>query len=358
MAFDGSGTFNRPVSSYVFDTVISETDVNAEMDGIATGLSNCITKDGQQPLTANIPFSGFKITGYGATSAPSARTDVPQVGQVQDGSFVWCGTAGGTADAITLTPSPAITAYAAGQKFRWIAGASPNTGAMTITVSGLTAKAAQNDGSALVAGDHAAGKMYEGIYDGTAIQTSRVRLTPILVDGSVTTAKIADNAVTNAKSAQMAANTIKGNNTASTANAADLTASQALALLGIGSFVTNSLGADVTLNNVVTYFDGPSVNAGTTGTFFVSGTVCLTDTTGGATFTMKLWDGTTLIASARINQAGGTTTNLSCALSGFITNPTGNLRISVQDGTNTAGKILSNASGLGKDSTITAFRLG
>ena len=47
MTFNGSGTFNRPVSDYVFDTVISETDMNTEMDGIATGLSTCIAKDGQ-----------------------------------------------------------------------------------------------------------------------------------------------------------------------------------------------------------------------------------------------------------------------------------------------------------------------
>lgn len=57
MAFNGSGTFSRPVADYVFDSIISETDMNTEMDGIATGLTNCITKDGQTDTTAKINFA-------------------------------------------------------------------------------------------------------------------------------------------------------------------------------------------------------------------------------------------------------------------------------------------------------------
>lgn len=151
--------------------MISETDVNAEMDGIATGLSTCITKDGQTNPTANLPMAGFKLTGLGAGSAAA---DSATLGQVQAQAYIWCGTAGGTADALTLTPSPAITAYAAGQTFRFIAGASPNTGAATVAISGLTTKELQNDGAALAAGDITAGKMCEIIYDGTVFQLQHV----------------------------------------------------------------------------------------------------------------------------------------------------------------------------------------
>lgn len=49
------------------------------MDGMATGLSNCITKDGQQILTANIPFAGYKVTGAANGSAPQDYTTYLQV---------------------------------------------------------------------------------------------------------------------------------------------------------------------------------------------------------------------------------------------------------------------------------------
>lgn len=47
--------------------------MDEEMDGIATGLSNVICKDGQTTITANIPFNNRKITGLGdATAAADA----------------------------------------------------------------------------------------------------------------------------------------------------------------------------------------------------------------------------------------------------------------------------------------------
>ena len=66
MPFNGSGTYTRvytwtsdaagtiPITASRFDT--QETDM-------ATALSNCITKDGQQTITADIPFNSHKITG-------------------------------------------------------------------------------------------------------------------------------------------------------------------------------------------------------------------------------------------------------------------------------------------------------
>lgn len=122
------------------------------------------------------------------------------------------------------------------------------------------------------------------------------------------------------------------------------------------SKITASLGADVALNNTGTYFDGPSVAPGSSGTWFVSGTVTLIDTGATAAFNCKLWDGTTVIASARgsnWNVAAQTTVTLS----GYIASPAGNLRISVNDVTATTGKILFNSSGNSKDSTISAIRI-
>lgn len=122
------------------------------------------------------------------------------------------------------------------------------------------------------------------------------------------------------------------------------------------SQITNSLGADVALNNTGLYFDGPSIAQGATGTWWVSGTVTLVDTASGSGFVGKLWDGTTVIASAATINFGssGFTT---MTLSGFITNPAGNLRISCKDNTTVNGKISFNTSGNSKDSTISAYRI-
>lgn len=185
MARNGSGVYSRPVADYVYDTIISETDVNTEMDQIATALTESIARDGQTTITANLPMATYRHTGVGNASA---RTDYAAAGQVQDGAFIWCGTAGGTADAITLTPSPAITAYATGMVLRWKAGTSANTGAMTIAVSGLTTKAAEINDTALGSGEHAANKYYEGLYDGTAFQIrqlSSVAATQSYVDTEI-----------------------------------------------------------------------------------------------------------------------------------------------------------------------------
>lgn len=183
MSRDGSGTFSLPEAPFVYDTVISETAVNNNFSDIANGLTQSLSKDGQTLPTANLPMDGYKHTGV---ANATARTDYAAAGQVQDGSFTWC-SVGGTADAITLTPTPAIAAYATGQEFRFLATAT-NTGATTIAVSGLSAKTVQNDGSALAAGDITNGKMYSVTYDGTQFQVERVRIggTGTLVDPMTT----------------------------------------------------------------------------------------------------------------------------------------------------------------------------
>lgn len=165
MARNGSGTYSNPYPDFVAGTTISSTEVDANNSDIATALTQSIAVDGQSTVTANIPMATYKFTGVGAGSA---ATDSANLGQIQAEGYIWCGTMTGTADAGVLTPSPAITAYAAGQRFAWKASANVNTGAMTIAISGLTTIAAQNDRAALVAGDHAADDIYMGILDTTS----------------------------------------------------------------------------------------------------------------------------------------------------------------------------------------------
>lgn len=70
MAFAG-GIFSR-LYNFVTDrnngVHIMASRVDDEMAGFATGLSNCILKDGTQTLTADIPWGGRKITGLGAAT--------------------------------------------------------------------------------------------------------------------------------------------------------------------------------------------------------------------------------------------------------------------------------------------------
>jgi hypothetical protein len=127
------------------------------------------------------------------------------------------------------------------------------------------------------------------------------------------------------------------------------------ALTGVAP-LTNFIAGNVALNNVSNFFDGPIIAQGTVGTWSVSGTVSLVDTGSAATFNAKLWDNTTVIASGRCT-TGGAGQYCDIALSGYITSPAANLRISAQDVTAITGLIAANASGGGKDSTITAYRI-
>jgi hypothetical protein len=137
------------------------------MNDLATALTASVAKDGQTTMTGNLPMGTNKLTGLGAGSA---ATDSANLGQVAAQAYIWCSTATGTANALLLSPSPAITAYAAGQVFRFKSSASANTAATTVAVSGLTATAIQNQGTALAGGEIEASKWYQVLYDGAAFQ--------------------------------------------------------------------------------------------------------------------------------------------------------------------------------------------
>ncbi len=149
-------------------SVISSTTHNNTNNDIANEITNSIPRDGTAPPTANTPWGNFKITGLGAATA---RTDAASLANFQDGTGKYIATVGGTADVITLTPSPAITAYTAGQEFYFIASGA-NTTNVTVNISGLGAKAITKNGTtALVAGDIPSATVMVGIrYDGTQFQ--------------------------------------------------------------------------------------------------------------------------------------------------------------------------------------------
>jgi hypothetical protein len=72
MSRNGAGTYTLPEAPFVFDTVISETAMNSNLSNIAAALTASIANDGQTPILANLPMSGFKHTGVSAASGTNA----------------------------------------------------------------------------------------------------------------------------------------------------------------------------------------------------------------------------------------------------------------------------------------------
>lgn len=118
----------------------------------------------------------------------------------------------------------------------------------------------------------------------------------------------------------------------------------------------NALVSNVSLTNTGTFFDGPSIAQGTSGTWLAAGQVLLEDTAGAANFNCKLWDGTTVIASGHA-VATITSEVVQISLSGILASPAANIRISCVDATSTSGEIEANATGQGKDSVVSATRI-
>ena len=126
MAFNGSGTFVR-VYNWVTDAAnavnITASRMDGEDDGFASGLSNCLTRDGQSPALANIPLGGFKITGM---ANGAAATDAVAFGQISSfaplASPTFTGVpAAPTAAVDTNTTQLATTAFVIGPAYAKLA---------------------------------------------------------------------------------------------------------------------------------------------------------------------------------------------------------------------------------------------
>lgn len=152
MGWNGSGVWNR-LYSWVTDDAnginITASRMDADTNDITSnGLGNCLTRDGQGSPTANLPMNNQRHTGVGNGQA---RTDYAALGQVQDSSAQVGGTSTGAAGVFAITLTPAITAYAAGQRFSFITHQAA-TGGDTLNVNGVGAKPiVRGSGAAMVA---------------------------------------------------------------------------------------------------------------------------------------------------------------------------------------------------------------
>lgn len=170
MPFNGGGTATPPGADFpaVALTLIQAAKFNNVINDVYSCLTDCVTRDGQSPFTANLPAGGFRITNLGAAVNPADAATLAQV-QASISSY-WGGVAGGTGNALTLTPSPALTFYAAGQVIYFRASAISSSGAATVNVSGLGAKAIQLSQLALTGSEIVANTYYALLYDGTQFQ--------------------------------------------------------------------------------------------------------------------------------------------------------------------------------------------
>jgi len=150
------------------------TDRLIGRDTAGTGAPEALTLSGGLGFTGS---GGIEIANGGVTLAKIASAamngddvaDLATVQQVQNSGFLWGGTAGGTGNALTITLSPAPSAYATGMFFRAIASAS-NTGSATINVNGLGAKTIYyQNGRTLLGGELITNRNYEFFYNGTGV---------------------------------------------------------------------------------------------------------------------------------------------------------------------------------------------
>lgn len=139
MPFNGAGVFTR-VYQWVNDAAngifVDATRTDTDSNDIATGLTNCVTRDGQSAWTANLPAGGFKVTGLASGSAASDSVNYGQV--FNSPAFV----------TPTATTSPALgdnslllatTAFVAQQAFSTALPAQTGKNGRVIGTNGTTA---------------------------------------------------------------------------------------------------------------------------------------------------------------------------------------------------------------------------
>lgn len=139
MAWSGAGVFNR-LYSWVTDAAnainITASRMDAEFNNYKTGLENCLTRDGQNSPSANLPMGGKKHTNV---ADAAALTEYATAKQVQKAGFNLA-TFGGVADAMTasLTPAPAV--MTSGFKVCGFPGFNNATTTPTLAVGSIPAK--------------------------------------------------------------------------------------------------------------------------------------------------------------------------------------------------------------------------
>ena len=188
MAWNGAGNFQRTNCSFSGPDVWQD-DANAGYDivgarhdshdqDLAQGINNCLTKDGQNSPTTNLSMNTYKHLNVGDGTA---RNQYATVGQLQDQGVQALSGVGGTANAITASMNPVISAYVTGAQYTFKAIAT-NSGATTLKIDSAPAVAIQRNVAALVGGEIVNGRHYTVVYDGTVFQLLNTTANPLFLD--------------------------------------------------------------------------------------------------------------------------------------------------------------------------------
>jgi hypothetical protein len=206
--FESGTTTQRAVYQDAELTLAYSQPVLADSDGVfpdiypdASGLYRVLMRDADGVNLPGYPVDGVVVPAVIATAAdiPFSPTEGNDATNVQD-AILNAGAStedsadliaryftpyvtGGSTNAYTITPSPAITSYVAGQGFT-VRPDRTNTGAATLNVNGIGAvsiKKTNTSGTptALVAGDIYAGREFFVYDDGTQMLMSLGRDYPI-----------------------------------------------------------------------------------------------------------------------------------------------------------------------------------
>jgi len=185
--WSGSGVFSKTYSwvSDAANGILIRADRHDTNDtDFTNGINNCLTKDGQNSASSDLPMGNNKHTGVGNATA---RDEYLAMGQFQDAGGIYLATTG-SADTYVASPTPALTSYTAGQRFLININAT-NTGAATINFSTVGAKSLVKDGgTAMEADELVSGRLYTIIYDGTNFQVVNPSPKPQLISGAHATA--------------------------------------------------------------------------------------------------------------------------------------------------------------------------
>jgi hypothetical protein len=169
LPYSGPSNNGLPNNSTRQQTIVLTSKTGA---GATSGTQTTPTPDaGCVALwVVTVPFGATTLTGSNISTYPGApfitSRALQTAGNVQAQTWTyWPDT--GSSSAYAITPNPAITAYAAGQRFS-IKLSNTSAAAPTLNVNGLGTRSLNyNDGTGIKAGDLITGGIIDVVFDGT-----------------------------------------------------------------------------------------------------------------------------------------------------------------------------------------------